>query len=298
MTKYLSYLLVAGVMLFDACCVIDSVSGDDQGMVSQSGVVTLGIEGKKFYTKLEVSMPSGLVSWSEGDRVAYCVTDGGASRWLVFPVDASASEMSVNVPTGNRRDGFAVYPASAVCTAYGEVSFTGPVVCYPDFYVISEVNDQTFTPCPLVALNDSGNLDFYHAGGLLRLFLDGLPSGLSSVDVSFIGQDMKPVIVTGHFLVSCAGTPAAFCIPLGDVSDPSHPTMAGNSVVFTGGADGFGGSVYLNIPVPAVVFPAVCVVSVSLKDSAGNVLGTMEKDMKVKGSVRARGFTSTYSFVL
>ena len=92
---------------------------------------------------------------------------------------------------------------------------------------------------PMVAVNDGGDLDFYHVGGVLRLTLVGLkPNTYNKIRVTFDGM----TYVTGTYTVSNAGTSSATTT----VSSGSH-----NYVEFTKTNTDWDAITTLNIPLPS-----------------------------------------------
>ena len=112
---------------------------------------------------------------------------------------------------------------------------------------------------PMVAVN-SGDLDFYHVGGIIRLTILTPDSGIRKIRVTFNGISY----VTGTYTVSNAGTTSAYTTLLSG----SH-----NYVEFTKSED-FSLITILNIPVPTGDYSACTGLSVGLFDSSSSLIDT------------------------
>lgn len=195
------------------------------------------IEGGE--TRTSFDSYEGKFAWTENDKLAVFYSDGTKSEATV------ETNGTVNVPasTASRyRAYYAVYPSSVVADI---TDGSQPLqVTLPTSYDISG-RSEDYSPLPMVALNDEDSdfLMFYHVGGLLRITLQGVKTGTTSVRVTF-DKD-----VTGTYSVSNPGT--------------DHPTITtagtatNNVVIFTGITSTE--RVVLNVPVPCGTYSSVTV---------------------------------------
>ena len=233
-------------------------------------------------TKMDVATTTGVPTWTTGDQVKYCISNGATTQYNTSTVDISAGEISVTIPAGYNRTGYAIYPPSAVPASPTATDYTTPRVVYASSYDIAGRTAETWSPCPMVADNTATDLDFYHVGGLLRLHVANIPSGTRSLRVLFKGM----TYMTGTFSVANAGTTTATCSKYG--------TDGGNTVTFTNGGSDFGTSTYLNVPIPGMDCSALKEILVYCLDSSGAMLCVMSKFMTWGTYARAAGRTASY----
>ena len=129
---------------------------------------------------------------------------------------------------------------------------------------------------PMVAVNDGGDLDFYHVGGVLRLNLVGVPTGTRKIRVTFNGI----TYVTGTYTVSNAGTSSATTT----VSSGSH-----NYVDFFMTEDVFSSETTLNIPLPTGDYSSCTGMSVVCYNAVSSSLSSHVVDLPWMSLGRARG---------
>ena len=67
---------------------------------------------------------------------------------------------------------------------------------------------NTWAPTPMVADNTKTDLSFFHVGGLIRLHVTEIPSGTTTLIVTFTGLS-SPNYVAGTFTVNNPGTNTA-----------------------------------------------------------------------------------------
>ena len=239
-------------------------------------------------TKADVA-GNGRTTWSEGDRIAYCITeaDGSNPAYQTTGIDLDESAVSMFIPQGHKRAHFAIYPASAAVDGH----YDAPWVEYPNAYDLTGKNPATWAPAPMVAANAGGQMKFYHVGGLLHLRIVGVyDDGIDEIAVVFLGSGDAPFRVTGHYSVSNAASASATLTAQGEGS---------NIITFTGLADASAfsdktGLYELNIPVPALAdYSALQQIRVDLKQG-GALVHSFNYAVAGKWSkfLRARGRTA------
>lgn len=122
---------------------------------------------------------TGKFSWSEGDEIAFHLSDGS---YTIAEIDPATSKVRLYIREGLTRDNFAVYPASAAVTEHaapGDMQVT-----LPDAYNVSENPITDYVPMPMIATQDESNhLKFNHTGALLQVQLD-IPAGTKTAKIS------------------------------------------------------------------------------------------------------------------
>ena len=237
-------------------------------------------------TKTDVA-GNGRIVWSEGDQIAYCITeaDGSNPAYYTADIDRDESAVSMIVPKDHKRANFAIYPASAAVDGY----FEAPRVEYPASYDLTDRNPATWAPAPMVAANAGGQMKFYHVGGLLHMRVVGVyDDGIDEIAVVFLGAGDTPFRVTGHYSVANAATASATLTAQGE---------GGNTVTFTHLSDIVSdatdktGLLEFNVPVPALAdYSALQKIRVDLKQSGAVVRTfTYNVDGKWAKFQRARG---------
>ena len=236
-------------------------------------------------TKTDVA-GNGRTVWSEGDQIAYCITeaDGSNPAFRTADIDRDESAVSMLVPKDHRRAHYAIYPASAAVDGY----FEAPRVEYPASYDLTDRDPATWAPAPMVAANAGGQMKFYHVGGLLHMRIVGVyDDGIDEIAVVFLGAGDTPFRVTGHYSVANAATASATLTAQGE---------GGNTVTFTNlsGSSAFSdktGLYEFNVPVPALAdYSALQKIRVDLKQSGAVVRTfTYNVDGKWAKFQRARG---------
>ena len=198
-----------------------------------SDVIKLRLENQA-QTKMSINSLTGAATWSTGDQVAYCVSNNTTTKYIVETVNTSTCDIPASSESGYTRCNYAIYPAS--CRGS---NFTTPTVVYPSSYNLDGiVNLETFSPAPMVALNQPGEaLTFYHVGGLLRLYMYNIPTKTRKIRVLFNNKDY----VTGTYSVSNAGTTDAYTTVLSGST---------NYVDFIKSSD-FPSEMYINVPLPS-----------------------------------------------
>ena len=237
-------------------------------------------------TKTDVA-GNGRTVWSEGDQIAYCITeaDGSNPAYYTADIDLDESAVSMLVPKDHRRAHYAIYPASAAVDGY----FEAPRVEYPASYDLTDRNPATWAPAPMVAANAGGQMKFYHVGGLLHMRIVGVyDDGIDEIAVVFLGAGDTPFRVTGHYSVANAATASATLTAQGE---------GGNTVTFTHLTDIVSdaidktGLLEFNVPVPALAdYSALQKIRVDLKQSGAvartftyNVDGKWAKFQRARG---------------
>lgn len=167
---------------------------------SKTDAIHVSMEGSFNQTKVTVNGSSGVASWTSGDQIAYCVTNGSATQYNIATVDVANSNILPDIASGYSRANYAIYPAASRGTNY-----TTPTVVYPTSYDLSGKPAETYSPVPMVATNTGSSLTFYHVGGLLRMHLTEVDASATKVTVQFNGM----TDVTGTYTVSNPGTTSA-----------------------------------------------------------------------------------------
>lgn len=276
-----------------ACDRLEPVSIPGGGDKQTAGVETVSVSFEQNVndepgTKADVA-GNGRTTWSEGDRIAYCITeaDGSNPAYQTTEIDLDESAVSMFIPQGHKRAHFAIYPASAAVDGH----YDAPWVEYPNAYDLTGKNPATWAPAPMVAANAGGQMKFYHVGGLLHLRIVGVyDDGIDEIAVVFLGSGDAPFRVTGHYSVSNAATASATLTAQGEGS---------NTITFTGLADASAfsdktGLYELNIPVPALAdYSALQQIRVDLKQG-GALVHSFNYAVAGKWSkfLRARGRTA------
>lgn len=276
-----------------ACDRLEPVSIPGGGDKHIAGVETVSVSFEQNVndepgTKADVA-GNGRTTWSEGDRIAYCITeaDGSNPAYQTTEIDLDESAVSMFIPQGHKRAHFAIYPASAAVDGH----YDAPWVEYPNAYDLTGKNPATWAPAPMVAANAGGQMKFYHVGGLLHLRIVGVyDDGIDEIAVVFLGSGDAPFRVTGHYSVSNAASASATLTAQGEGS---------NIITFTGLADASAfsdktGLYELNIPVPALAdYSALQQIRVDLKQG-GTLVHSFNYAVAGKWSkfLRARGRTA------
>jgi len=225
-------------LVFASCERLEPVNIPTSGGALRVENVPVRLEGAPG-TKVAISDEDGYASWTAGDQVAYCVTSGSGYLYRTAEVNVDDAVIPMSFGEGEMRANYVIYPASSAPASPTAADFQTPTVVYPASYDIAG-KDADYAPCPMVAVNGTNGLDFYHVGALVRLEVSGIPANTTSLQVVFLGA----AYVTGNFAVANAGSENATC---------AHVSGGGNYVFFTNGGDAFSTSdpVILNVPVPA-----------------------------------------------
>ena len=190
-------------------------------------------------------------SWTAGDQIAIHTDNDGGEYYYSNEIGTGGDKTAAfTVSYSGSRNGYAIYPASLV--SEGEDENPGQVTIFlPPYYSIYNLF-STESPMPMIAEDPgSGDLNFYHVGALLRLFVNDAPSGASKIDVVFNST------VTGYFQVPSGTTPGdSDCV----ISTSSSQT--GNTVTFYFSAlaaetDG----IILNVPIPTGAYSGLSVIA-------------------------------------
>jgi len=225
-------------LVFAACERLEPVNIPTSGGALRVENVPVRLEGAPG-TKVAISDEDGYASWTAGDQVAYCVTSGSGYLYRTAEVNVDDAVIPMSLGEGEMRANYVIYPASAAPASPSASDFQTPTVVYPASYDIAG-KAADYAPCPMVAVNGTNGLEFYHVGALVRLEVSGIPANTTSLDVVFVGA----AYVSGNFAVANAGSENASC---------SHVSGGGNTVTFTNGGSAFSTTdpVILNVPVPA-----------------------------------------------
>lgn len=192
---------------------------------------------------------TGKFSWSEGDEIAFHLSDGS---YTVAEIDPATSKVKLYIREGLTRDNFAVYPASA---AIQEHSTIGDMqVKLPNAYNVSDDPTTDYVPMPMVATQDETNhLKFNHTGALLQVNLD-IPAGTKTAKVSLGDKALSgtlTVVADGDYYKTNATS-------VDQVSD------GGNTITFTVSEEENGlaenTQAYLRLPVSTGTYDEIKIV--------------------------------------
>lgn len=192
---------------------------------------------------------TGKFSWSEGDEIAFHLSDGS---YTVAEIDPATSKVKLYIREGLTRDNFAVYPASA---AIQEHSTIGDMqVKLPNAYNVSDDPTTDYVPMPMVATQDETNhLKFNHTGALLQVNLD-IPAGTKTAKVSLGDKALSgtlTVVADGDYYKTNATS-------VNQVSD------GGNTITFTVSEEENGlaenTQAYLRLPVSTGTYDEIKIV--------------------------------------
>ena len=267
------------VLLVLAACEREAIPTNERETPGEGERVTLRFEAP--VTRSEIDGTTGAMTWTSGDQIAVCCTDGATKRYETVTVNTSASTADITMGVSDSRCDYAVFPASAVPASPTAAQFTAPAVVFPTTYDIRGKNAETYSPCPMVAVNSGSTLDFYHVGALVRIQLTDVPEGTAAIRVTFTGMTH----VTGTYNVSGAGTAGATL---------SLASGTGNTVTVTIDAD----DEYVNIPIPQGDYSALTGLSVEALDSSNAMLGTANQAVSWSTFTRGRGRNSDVIFVI
>lgn len=217
------------------------------------------------------------------------IDDDGAFTWAsdgsdcIAVYNSSSTYSLINVTPGGRftatRYSGTTYPVYPY-----ESASSGNNITYPDSYTIAGSMGYS-SPTPMMARDGgSGDLTFYHVGGLLRLTLNNVPAGTKSIEVTLTRDDSK--YSTGTGTVSNPGTSTSSVTI----------TSGGNKVTFNlatatvMASNGF----MLNIPVPPGTYTGIYV---ACKDTDGNII-TIASDATSRTLARAQGSRITLTITV
>ena len=199
MKKYLLPVLAVFAALMVSSCNKEIDVSDVTGLVQ--GVVDPDCPEGYYAEELVVDFPrnpltktafneeSGRFAWTEGDELAFHLSNG---EYVTAQIDPTTSKVKLYLPIGVTRDNYAVYPASSVVD---DAAVVGNMkVSLPSMYDISEDLLTDYVPTPLVATNGAENrhLKFEHVGGLLQVNLT-VPAGVKTAKV------MLGKVISGTF---------------------------------------------------------------------------------------------------
>ena len=196
-------------------------------------------------TRTSFDNTTGVFSWSEGDQIAFHLSNG---EYITAPINPETGKVRLYIPEGVTRDEFAVYPASTVVADHAEKG--DMQLTLPDSYDISGALQSEYCPTTMLAVQDptSSTLRFNHAGGLVQLNLE-VPAQTKTVKVEFPDR-----IVTGTIPVSADNTYYKL-----DLDDPEHNEEGGSEIDVTVSEEGLeeAASVRINVPVPSGTYEKV-----------------------------------------
>lgn len=251
--KYTALLLAAVAL---SACGKEALP-EREAPTALTACIEQGFETKTTYDSFE-----GLFKWSTNDAISIHYTDGS---FVTGQVDPNTGKVSVNAPSGQTRDYYAVYPSSSAVTATSSSPLQVKLgASYDISTIISGITDfgMDWAPCPMVAINSASSetLIFHHVGGLIRIALQDIPAATRSVKLTFDKS------VTGTFTVSSPSS--------------TEPTItagsgSGMEVTFTltskTGVGSLSSDVLLNVPVPCGTFGSI---TAQLLDYRSNVLAS------------------------
>ncbi len=191
-------------------------------------------------TKVTVNPTTGVTAWETNDPIAVYVSGTGANKYVDAAVTSNSVRLSLT--SGQTRSGYAIYPRSSAGS-------TTPTVVYPssyDMYGKDVTSANTWAPTPMVADNTKTDLSFFHVGGLIRLHVTEIPSGTTTLIVTFTGLS-SPNYVAGTFTVNNPGT---------NTATTTYSSSPNGAITFSNLSIS-NSEVYLNIPVPTIDLTAL-----------------------------------------
>ena len=277
------FVMVLSSALLAAGCMEEG--GAFGGAGSRERTLDLRMEAA---TKVSVDDASGVCSWTAGDAVAVRIsgTAPEENKYETPAVDASSGTVNVNLEGDQDIAYYSVFPASArVDDHYGGNGTDLRVKYAPSYALPSGLTGDAlnkWSPLPMVAKNTAGStsLDFYHAGGVLRIKMLNFPSA-TSCTVTLEGMSD----ITGTYKVSAPGTATATTSLVAGTGD-------GNTVEFTGiPSIPAGQPLWINLPLPRGDYASLT----SVKVEAGGKAVT--KAVKWNGGIsHAQGRRLSYDF--
>ena len=165
-------------------------------------------------TKAAIS-DAGVFSWAAGDEIA--VWDAQNNKFDKFTADSDGASTTISglgAPDADYTKAFYPYAAAASETS----------VAWPDSYASAADAAKGF---PMMALNESGTLNFKHLGALLKISINDLPAGVTSLVFNGVG-------VSGTLPVDETDPAAPFCALGSSASSITLPTaaVAGDAVFY------------------------------------------------------------------
>ena len=264
MKRYGSILLMA--LALAAC----SKTPVDPG-TAVSGDVEEVITARMVGTRVDFDGVQGLFTWSEGDQIAvHCSAGYNASGAEVIAPKYKTPSITIDAndpayctfhliqSAGQKRDAYAVYPASIVDLTSDGTSLN---ITLPASYEIGPEGMGTTSPTPMVAVNDPDATELYfkHVGGLLRLTLNDVSPATKVITVN-LGKRL-----TGEFAVNDPGSAVPY-IETDDAADEVSFVLSEELADYTDG-------LVLNVPVPTGTYSML---KVSAKNSNGETVYAYE----------------------
>lgn len=236
-----------------------------------SGDVEEVITARMVGTRVDFDGVQGLFTWSEGDQIAvHCSAGYNASGAEVIAPKYKTPSITIDAndpayctfhliqSAGQKRDAYAVYPASIVDLTSDGTSLN---ITLPASYEIGPEGMGTTSPTPMVAVNDptATELYFKHVGGLLRLTLNDVSPATKVITVN-LGKRL-----TGEFAVNDPGSAVPY-IATDDAADEVSFVLSEELADYTDG-------LVLNVPVPTGTYSML---KVSAKNSNGETVYAYE----------------------
>ena len=157
-------------------------------------------------TKAAIS-DAGVFSWAAGDEIA--VWDAQNNKFDKFTADSDGASTTISglgAPDADYTKAFYPYAAAASETS----------VAWPDSYASAADAAKGF---PMMALNESGTLNFKHLGALLKISINDLPAGVTSLVFNGVG-------VSGTLPVDETDPAAPFCLAVPLLPSPFPPLLS------------------------------------------------------------------------
>ena len=264
MKRYGSILLMA--LALAAC----SKTPVDPG-TAVSGDVEEVITARMVGTRVDFDGVQGLFTWSEGDQIAvHCSAGYNASGAEVIAPKYKTPSITIDAndpayctfhliqSAGQKRDAYAVYPASIVDLTSDGTSLN---ITLPASYEIGPEGMGTTSPTPMVAVNDPDATELYfkHVGGLLRLTLNDVSPATKVITVN-LGKRL-----TGEFAVNDPDSAVPY-IATDDAADEVSFVLSEELADYTDW-------LVLNVPVPTGTYSML---KVSAKNSNGETVYAYE----------------------
>ena len=153
---------------------------------------------------------------------------------------------------------YSVYPYA--CRDDSNATGATPGVLYPTEYNLSGATD-TYAPMPMMAINNTDGMDFYHVGGLVRFDLAHVPDGTVKLVFTFVGIED----ITGRCTVTNPGTKNA---------TTAIATGMGNTVTFINYSSSLSS---INLPLPTLDFSDLTSIQVEAFNGTNSRLAILSR---------------------
>ena len=212
--------------------------------------------------------PSGVVSWSSGDKISVYTTSGAVRTFDMLSLKDGVATFGARLAAGETPSTLAVYPQGTLSGVSGGAA----TIRYPSSYTWSDGEMKA----PMYAAVREGSLYFKHLGCLVYLRCENAPATAASLVLTAEGQKI-------------CGT---FPVPVTEgMSVNTTASQDENSVSVKALPEG-GGAMDIIIPIPAGAYSSIYA---EFRDSAGRpVVGwTVEEEITLSpADMLLRGMSS------